>query len=220
MSNIGGLYMAERCICCGKKVGLLNGSHLNNQVCDNCYFPIDGYLTAIKESSTIQTLEDNYNQLIKKINQSIYSSEGKDYLIKVADTLADDNRNTIQIKTKKELTRQNFKITTSYNFEEYKISKYYGIASGNTVLGTGFLSESRAAVSDAFGIEDDSFSDKLEQAKNSSINKMINNAIDQGGNAIIGVSFDYINFTSNMIGVVANGTVVEIVEQCKQTNNN
>jgi hypothetical protein len=28
--------MAEKCICCGKKIGLLNGSHLNNQVCDNC----------------------------------------------------------------------------------------------------------------------------------------------------------------------------------------
>ena len=30
--------MAEKCICCGKKVGLLNGSHLDNQVCDSCFF--------------------------------------------------------------------------------------------------------------------------------------------------------------------------------------
>lgn len=42
---------------------------------------------------------------------------------------------------------------------------------------------------------------------------MINNAIKQGGNALIGVSFDYITFSSNMIGVVANGTVVEIIKQ-------
>ena len=80
------------------------------------------------------------------------------------------------------------------------------------------MSEGRAAVSDTFGIEDDSFSDKIEQAKNSSIKKMINNAIKQGGNALIGVSFDYITFSSNMIGVVANGTVVEIVKQDKQVN--
>ena len=39
---------------------------------------------------------------------------------------------------------------------------------------------------------------------------MIDEAIKQGGNALIGVSFDYINFTNNLIGVVANGTVVEI----------
>lgn len=42
---------------------------------------------------------------------------------------------------------------------------------------------------------------------------MISNAIKQGGNALIGISFDYITFSSNMIGVVANGTVVEIVKQ-------
>lgn len=42
---------------------------------------------------------------------------------------------------------------------------------------------------------------------------MINDAINQGGNALISVTFDYINFPSNMIGVIANGTVVEIIEQ-------
>ncbi|MCM1212245.1 MAG: YbjQ family protein [Blautia sp.] len=49
---------------------------------------------------------------------------------------------------------------------------------------------------------------------------MINEAINQGGNALIGVSFDYITFISNMIGVVANGTVVEIVKQNEQERNN
>lgn len=40
---------------------------------------------------------------------------------------------------------------------------------------------------------------------------MIHNAIKHGGNVLIGVSFDCITFSSNMIGVVANGTVVEII---------
>ena len=89
---------------------------------------------------------------------------------------------------------------------------YYGIASGSTVLGTGMLSEFSAAVSDTFGTENTAFSDKLDQARNASINRMIDNAISLGGNALIGVSFEYVNFSSNMIGVIANGTVVEIVE--------
>lgn len=210
--------MAEKCICCGKKIGLLNGAHLNNQVCDSCYFPIDGYLHDIRESSNIQTIEENYEKLIQKLKISSYSENGKEYLIKVAEELASENKNRIQTKIKFEDTRKNFKIATSYKFDGYKISNYFGIASGNTVIGTGFLSEGRAAVSDTFGMEDDSFSNKLEQAKNSSIQKMINNAIKQGGNAIIGVSFDYITFSSNMIGVVANGTVVEIVRQHEQVN--
>lgn len=73
---------------------------------------------------------------------------------------------------------------------------------------------------DFFGTGVYEFSGKLEQSRNSSINKMIDEAIKQGGNAIIGVTFDYINFGSNMIGVVANGTVVEIVKQDEQTNSN
>ncbi|MDE5588103.1 MAG: YbjQ family protein, partial [Acetatifactor sp.] len=139
-----------------------------------------------------------------------YSENGKQYLIKISNNLSEDNKNAIETKSIIEQIRKDFKLTTSNSFEGYKISKYYGIASGSTVLGTGFLSEGRAAVSDAFGIENDSFSDKLEQARNSSIKKMIDEAIKQGGNALIGVSFDYINFTNNLIGVVANGTVVEI----------
>ena len=212
--------MAEKCICCGKKLGLLNGAHLNNQVCDSCYFPIDGYLSTIKENSDIQIIEENYKQLINKISSSPYSENGKEYLIKITNNLIEDNKKDIQSKLKIAQIRKNFKITTSNMFVGYNISHYYGIVSGNTVIGTGFLSESRAAVSDAFGIEDDSFSDKLEQAKNSSIQKMINNAIKQGGNALIGISFNYITFSSNMIGVVANGTVVEIVKQDEQVNGN
>ncbi len=212
--------MAEKCICCGKKLGLLNGAHLNNQVCDSCYFPIDGYLSTIKENSDIQIIEENYKQLINKIRSSPYSENGKEYLIKITNNLIEDNKKDIQSKLKIAQIRKNFKITTSNMFVGYNISHYYGIVSGNTVIGTGFLSESKAAISDAFGIEDDSFSDKLEQAKNSSIQKMINNAIKQGGNALIGISFNYITFSSNMIGVVANGTVVEIVKQDEQVNGN
>lgn len=210
--------MAEKCICCGKKIGLLNGSHLNNQVCDNCYFPIDGYLHDIKESSNIQTTEETYDKLIQKLKTTSYNESGKEYIIKIASSFVAENKNKIQTKVKTEHTRKNFKIATSYKFEGYKISKYFDIASGSTVLGTGVFSELEAAGSDFFGTESDTFSGKLEQARNSSINKMINEAIKQGGNAIIGVTFDYINFGSNMIGVVANGTVVEIVKQDEQVN--
>lgn len=211
--------MAEKCICCGKKIGLLNGSHLNNQVCDNCYFPIDGFLSTIKESSDIETIEENYAQLIKKIKSSSYSENGKGYIIKLANDILKNKKDIIETQSKVKQIRKDFKITTSYGFEGYKIYKYFGISSGSTVLGTGIFSELNAVGSDFFGTESDTFSDKLEQAKNSSVNKMIASAIKQGGNVLIGVSFDYINFSSNMIGVVANGTVVEIVKD-DNTNNN
>lgn len=210
--------MAEKCICCGKKVGLLNGSHLDNQLCDSCYFSISSYLNIIKESKDVLEIENNYNQLINKVQSSAYFEAGKEYILNLAEGFIKDNKSSMQKAIRNKQIKDGFLITTSNKFEKYEIVKYYGIASGSTVLGTGIFSELNASVSDFFGIEDDSFSDKLEQAKNCSIQKMINNAIKQGGNAIIGVSFDYITFSSNMLGVVANGTVVEIVKQDEQVN--
>ena len=101
-------------------------------------------------------------------------------------------------------------LTTGYDFCGYTIKKYVRIVSGETVLGTGFLSELGAKVTDFLGVESDNLSKKLEVAKTTALEKLIRKSIGVGGNAIIGVDFDYINFSSNMIGVVANGTSVII----------
>lgn len=101
-------------------------------------------------------------------------------------------------------------ITTGYNFEGFKISTYLGLISGESVLGTGFISEYKAALSDTFGIESTAFSNKLLTAKKSAINTLIESCIEIGGNAIIGIKFDYITFTNNLIGVVVDGTAVII----------
>ena len=101
-------------------------------------------------------------------------------------------------------------LTTGYDFSGYKIVGYVGVISGEVVLGTGFLSEFSASFSDLFGAESGAFADKLETAKDASIKKLTLKSAEKGGNAIIGVDFDYITFASNMIGVVANGTSVVI----------
>ena len=77
-------------------------------------------------------------------------------------------------------------------------------------MGTGFASEFSASFSDFFGNSSDMFSNKLRQAKEAALEKLILKSVEVGGNAIIGVDFDYITFTGNLIGVVANGTSVLI----------
>lgn len=101
-------------------------------------------------------------------------------------------------------------LTSGYNFEGYKIVKYINIVSGQTVIETGFINEFKANVSDTFGMESNTFSNRLENAKQSALNKLISKSISIGGNALIGVDFDYITFSNNMIGVSANGTSVLI----------
>ena len=202
--------MADLCICCGKKVGLINGSHLNNKLCDSCYFPIGGYLTPIENESNIEVIKENYNLLITQIHKLPYSESGKQYVINYADKILrqkiDQNNDLISQNIK----RDNFKITTSNSFEGYTIKKYSNIVSGNIVLGTGFSAEKDLAQSNWFGDESYIFSDKLDSARDSAISRMIDNAIKIGCNAIVGIKFNYMAFYYNTIVVVVNGTAVEI----------
>lgn len=101
-------------------------------------------------------------------------------------------------------------LTTGFNFEGYKITQYLEVISGEVVLGTGFLSELSASVADFLGSGAGMFETKLESAKTAAKEKLVLKSVECGGNAIIGVDFDYITFSNNMIGVIANGTSVRI----------
>lgn len=105
-----------------------------------------------------------------------------------------------------------FMITSAYDFKGYEIKKYHGILSAEIVLGTGFLSELTANVADFLGTTSGLFAQKLDEAKNAVLNNIIDNAHNQGCNGIIALSFNYILFSGNMIGIVANGTGVTIVK--------
>ena len=101
-------------------------------------------------------------------------------------------------------------LTSGYNFEGYRIVEYLGFLSGETVLGTGFLSEFSAGFSDFFGVSNQRFADKLEQAKDAAIQHLLEKAVNAGANALIGIDIDYNMFSANMIGVIANATAVKI----------
>ncbi len=98
-------------------------------------------------------------------------------------------------------------LTTGYTFEGYRIEKYITVVSGSAVLGTGLLSE--MALADFSGTFSDELAAKLEMAKDAAMRKMIEKSADLGGNAVIGIDFDYMQISS-LIGVAANGTSVYI----------
>lgn len=77
-------------------------------------------------------------------------------------------------------------------------------------MGTGYLSDIASAVSDVFGMEASDYSVKLRMAKQSVLNIIIKNSVDLGGNAIIGISYELMAFSGNMIGVSVTGTSVTV----------
>lgn len=104
------------------------------------------------------------------------------------------------------------KLTTGYNFERCNIIKYNGVVSGETVIGTGFLSDFKAGISDFFGGESKVYSNKLKEAKQAAMYDMIIESVKLGGNAVIGIAYNYVMFTGNMIGISVTGTSVLIEE--------
>ena len=108
------------------------------------------------------------------------------------------------------------KLTTSSDFQEYKIVQHIGLVFGETVIGTGLISDAKAAIADAFGVESGAYSSKMKVAKEKVILDMISESINKGGNAIVGIAFNYFTFAgSNMIGVSVVGTSVFIEESKK-----
>lgn len=208
--------MAQICAKCGKKVGVLSSDPLqlddNKILCYSCAEPIRDKINALYYAKSEKEFDSLKAQVIQQCTSS-YSG----YVVKAIERKIDsidkprNDDTTKHVHEKKELTETHM-LTTGFDFNGYRIVKYKGVISGQVVLGTGFLSEFTASFADFFGEESNEFANKLEKAKNAATNKMIIKSIDKGGNAIIGVDFDYITLRGNMIGVVANGTSV-IVEE-------
>ena len=211
--------MAKICEQCGKKVGLLSAALMeiskDKILCYDCAEPISGKVYGLYDAKTKTEFDLLKDEILKKCDELYKDTVTKDIEKEIERIYEDSNIGYLEQKNAKKKLLETYMLTTGYEFSGYKIKKYIGVISGQVVLGTGFLSEFTASFADFFGEESNKFADKLETAKNAAVEKLIKKSADKGGNAIIGVDFDYITFHGNMIGVIANGTsvVVEKIEE-------
>ncbi len=101
-------------------------------------------------------------------------------------------------------------VTTTPTLEGWVVKKYLGIESAEVVIGTGLFSEFLGEMSDVFGERSTPFEKKLQQAKSIAFAKLKRAAYEYDANAIIGVDMDYTEFSGNRIGVIINGTLVQV----------
>ena len=214
--------MAKLCENCGKKNNFLIGNPFSldddRMLCCKCAESITNELFNLDNAKTQEDVALSRKKMLD-ICHSQFGSDVAQLVIKRTETkYSQKEKQFSSVQTKKADLQEiqhmisNHMLTSGYTFDGYFITKYIGIISGQVVLGTGFLSELTASFSDFFGEESNAFSAKLEKAKEAAMAKMVKKSIENGGNAIIGVDFDYIIFHNNMIGVVANGTSV-VIEQ-------
>lgn len=100
----------------------------------------------------------------------------------------------------------NVKLTTGSSFEGYEIVEYLGFVSGQIALGTSFLSN----ITEMSAQESTTFTNKLQHASDTALEKLCKVASKMGADAIVGVALNYTEFASSSIGTVASGTAVKL----------
>lgn len=101
-------------------------------------------------------------------------------------------------------------VTTTPGIDGQRVLRYLGIESVEFVIGTGLFSEITTEWQDFFGQRSSAFETKLQQAKTTAIQTMRMRAAAKGANAVVAVDLDYTEFSGNRIGLMLNGTLVEV----------
>lgn len=103
-------------------------------------------------------------------------------------------------------------VTTTPIIEGKRIIHYYGIVSGETIIGANVFRDFLAGIRDFVGGRSGAYEEVLRQAKDTAIKEMEEQAARLGANAVIGVDLDYetVGGSGSMLMVTATGTAVVI----------
>jgi len=99
-------------------------------------------------------------------------------------------------------------VTTTPSIEGKRITRYFGIVSGETILGANVFRDFMAGITDIVGGRSGAYEEELRRAKDTAINEMVEQAKRLGANAVIGVDLDYETIRESMLMVTAAGTAV------------
>lgn len=102
--------------------------------------------------------------------------------------------------------------TTTPTIEGRRIVQYYGIVSGETIIGANLFRDLFASIRDVVGGRSASYEEVLREAKTSALREMEEQAAALGANAVVGVDLDYetVGQGNLMLMVTAAGTAVRI----------
>jgi len=103
-------------------------------------------------------------------------------------------------------------VTTTNTIETHQIKQYYGIVTGETIIGANIFKDFFAGIRDIVGGRSGSYEKVLREAKDIALKEMQEEAIKLGANAVIGVDLDYetVGASGGMLMVTASGTAVKI----------
>lgn len=103
-------------------------------------------------------------------------------------------------------------LTTAPQIDGYQIREYKGVVTGETIIGANVFKDFMAGIRDIVGGRSASYEKVLREAKDTSMQEMMERAQMMGANAIVGIDIDYetIGASSSMLMVATSGTAVVI----------
>lgn len=103
-------------------------------------------------------------------------------------------------------------VTTTNTVEGHRITEYKGLVAGEAILGANLFRDLFASIRDIVGGRSGSYERVLNDARQTAIAEMTDQAARLGANAVIGVDIDYETVGSNgsMLMVTACGTAVKL----------
>lgn len=103
-------------------------------------------------------------------------------------------------------------LSTTPQIEGRPIREYKGVVTGETIIGANFVKDFFASIRDVVGGRSGSYEKVLREAKDTSIEEMMQRAEELGANAIVGIDIDYetIGANNSMLMVATSGTAVVI----------
>ena len=103
-------------------------------------------------------------------------------------------------------------LSTTPTIEGRNILEYKGIVTGETIIGANMFKDLFAGIRDIVGGRAGVYEKVLREAKDTSMNEMMQRASQLGANAIVGIDIDYetIGQSNSMLMVAVSGTAVVI----------
>lgn len=103
-------------------------------------------------------------------------------------------------------------LTTTPTVEGRRIVTYYGVVTGETIIGANVMRDFLAGIRDFFGGRSGAYEEVLREAKNTALEEMSREAQRLGANAVVGIDLDYetVGASGSMLMVTCSGTAVRI----------
>jgi len=220
--------MAEYCVKCNKKMGFWEDAALyvadEKPMCNQCAQPITECFEKLYRC--------NAEEIVKVAEQleEICKNTYEDELSKLIIRKFAERRNQLGLLTKEEKeekSRQELEfeekvislpMTTTPNFEGYKIKKYIKVVSEEIIFKNSFWKRLDAGLEDlgnAFSFKQTEMSGASEliaNAREYALEKFKRKAAKLGANAVVGVEFES-SFGSDVVRVAIFGTAVIISEE-------